>query len=451
MRITRVVAVVVALVAGVLGLAPQQAHAAALPNFPMLLPIGWGYTVQAGGAHTHASGVRSSVDLGAAGNVSVPVVAVADGTVTVKGAGGFSRCYVVIEHTDGWQTQYYHLKGIPAGLTNGQKVKAGDRIGMTGMPGSETCGRGTFRHVHLSLYRYGVEQPISGISLGGYAFTTTSGSYCGYWTRERDNVIVADARRACLAVPAVANTIVHPDNLGSTATGPEGPPAISETDTISPALLYTTEGQHSVSGRAWRTTCEKYSAGRRCFTDIWATQVRSTATGFEMTAGWFFNNLTYADLTARDMASNPLGTPGTWTADDRQWKTECNTPTTGNNGCRSWIKATTYSAVKDASGAYRFTALHGWTFNNMVRFAAPTRTATSASASTSTRATTLDVAKAPVADADVTPAPVPASPAASAENTPSYSAEPSPAESAAPEASPTVEPSASTPGPSPEG
>ena len=40
--------------------------------------------------------------------------------------------------------------------------------------------------------------------------------------------------------------------------------------------VYWLPGTRTVNGRLWRTTCEKYSTGARCFTSIWASQyVRS--------------------------------------------------------------------------------------------------------------------------------------------------------------------------------
>lgn len=244
MRSLRAMLLVVAVVASVLPAAPS-ASAAALPGFPLALPVAWGAAVQAGGPHTHFDGVRSSVDLGAASGTSIPVVAAADGVVTVKGAGAFSRCMVVIEHSDGWQTQYYHLRAVPTGLRTGQRVTAGQQIGMTGMPGTETCGRGTFRHVHFTLYRNGAEHPIHGLAIGGYRIHATSGAYCGFWSRLSDGAMVADARRACMAVPQVANTLVHPDTL---STAPVAAPVIADRDTIDSVSLYSTPGQHTVNG-----------------------------------------------------------------------------------------------------------------------------------------------------------------------------------------------------------
>ena len=365
-------ALLAALVTTFVAIVPP-AGAASLPGFPMALPVQWGATVNVGGTHTFSSGVRSSIDLGAARNASIPVVAVADGVARVGGANGYSRCYVTVTHSDGWQSMYYHLKGIPSDLRNGDRVVAGEKIGMTARPGSETCGRGSFRHVHFTLLRNNVEQPIHGLSLGGYTFRNGSRPYCGYATRDRDGAVVADARRACMAVPRVVNNIVNPSSLAS--RGDSRPsrgddrPAIADRDTISAANLYTTEGQHTDSGRAWRTTCEPYSQTRRCRTEIWATVVKRVGGGFDRREGWAFNNLTYVESPRALWAGNPLGEKGEWTAEDgRRWKTECDNAATGQNGCRSYTWTTTASATAKASGGYRFTTVDDWVFNNMVRF-----------------------------------------------------------------------------------
>ncbi|MEO7587687.1 MAG: M23 family metallopeptidase [Arachnia sp.] len=359
------------------GVVPQ-ASAASLPSFPMALPVQWGASVQAGGTHTFASGTRSSVDLGAANGASIPVVAVADGVVKVGSANGFSRCYVTVTHVDGWQTMYYHLRGVPSGLRDGDRVVAGEKLGMTGMPGSETCGRGTFRHVHLTLQRNGVEQPISGLSLGGYTVRDGSRAYCGYWTRNSDGAVVADARRACLAVPKLVNNIVNPSTLGDRVAAPSrdsNRPVIEDHDTISATALYTTEGRHTVNGRAWKTACEPYSQTQRCLTEIWATQVTRSGGRFDMREGWAFNNLTYVESKRELWAGNPIGNKndvdGGWTATNgRKWKTDCDSDATGRNGCRSYMWVTTAVATAKSSGGYRFTTKDEWVFNNMVRFSA---------------------------------------------------------------------------------
>lgn len=351
----------VAALAALAGLVPQ-AEAATLPSFPMALPVAWGATVQAGGSHTHSSGVRSSVDLGAANNVSVDVVAAADGIASVK-----PGCSVTVTHADGWETMYYHLKNIPGGL-NGAQVVAGQKLGMTGMPGSETCGRGSFRHVHFTLYRGGKEMPINGLSIGGYTVHDTGRAYCGYWTRDVDGTVAADAQRSCLAVPALVNNVVNPGTLA--ARGSAGPsrslqrPAISPTDTISAALLYITPGQHSVGGRAWFTECSSYSQTERCQTDIWASHIVHHGGNFAVVEGWTFNNLTYQPMPREAWASNPLGHTGSWVDDEgRAWRTECDTELTGRGGCRTHIMATTHTM---SGGQVRSVTQE--VFNNMVRF-----------------------------------------------------------------------------------
>lgn len=380
MRTARILgSIIVAALLGALAGVVPQASAASLPSFPMALPVLWGATVNAGGPHTFASGAQSSVDLGASGNASIAVVAAADGVVKVGGANGFSRCFVTITHSSGWQTQYYHLKGIPSDLRNGDRVVAGEKIGMTAMPGSETCGRGSFRHVHLTLLRNNVEQPIHGLSLGGYTVRNTSLAYCGYWTRDRDGVVVADARRRCFAVPGLKNSLVNPATLAGrdSSDAPsrdEKRPSISKQDTISAAKLYTTAGQHSVNGRAWRTTCEPYSQTSRCRSEIWAVVAVKEGGRFGMKEGWAFNNLTYLQSSRTLWAKNPLGydndTKGGWTASDgRKWKTDCDSSATGRNGCRSYTWVTTATATAKSSGGYRYGTTTGWVFNNMVNFA----------------------------------------------------------------------------------
>lgn len=378
MRSLRIVgmSLLAGIVAALTSVVPQ-ANAASLPSFPMALPFQWGSTAQAGGPHGFAGSTRSSIDFGAAGNASIPVTAVADGVVTVGGANGYSRCFVRITHADGWQSMYYHLRAIPSGLSTGVRVAAGQKLGMTAMPGSETCGRGSFRHVHFTLMRNGVEQPINGLSLGGYTIHNGSRAYCGYMSRNRDGAVVADARRACLAVPRVVNNIVNPATLagrgGSSAPSRgEQRPAIAASDTISAVKLYTTEGQHTVNGRAWKTACEPYSQTKRCRTEIWSTQAIHSGGRFVMREGWAFNNLTYVESPRVLWKGNPLGYKNEgWTAaDGRRWKTDCDSAATGGNGCRSYVWSTTATGTRTSSGGYRFSTRNEWVFNNMVRFSA---------------------------------------------------------------------------------
>ncbi|GAB3815739.1 hypothetical protein GCM10028820_13820 [Tessaracoccus terricola] len=147
---------------------------------------------------------------------------------------------------------------------------------------------------------------------------------------------------------------------------------------LSPAAadvdVYTTEGTHHVNGRDWRTRCEPYSATRRCWTEIIATTVTHTDGRYVRSTDWTFNNLTYTAAPRSLWRDNPLAAFGRvgdtheWTADDgRQWRTECDTATTGGNGCRSYV----FASVVEADGAgpaARFHTVSKWVFNSMVRF-----------------------------------------------------------------------------------
>ena len=112
------------------------------------------------------------------------------------------------------------------------------------------------------------------------------------------------------------------------------------------------------------TVCEPYSATERCWTFIWATQIHQGSGSFVAVNGWAFNNLTYLAAPRSLWSGNPLAEPGGWTASDgRQWRTECETPTTGRNGCRSWAMA---KVIEATGSGYRQTSK--WVFNNIVRF-----------------------------------------------------------------------------------
>lgn len=138
---------------------------------------------------------------------------------------------------------------------------------------------------------------------------------------------------------------------------------------VSPSLahadVYTEPGDHVENGRYWNTDCEMYSSNVvRCETAIWATTVVEHDGRYYNHNAWTFNNMTYLPAPSSTWQSNPLATGGSWTADDgRQWKTECNTATTGGNACRSYVQAD----VLTTSGPTT-----KWVFNNMVNFSTST-------------------------------------------------------------------------------
>jgi len=58
--------------------------------------------------------------------------------------------YIVILHDDGTTGEYYHLSRDGALVTAGDRVEAGDRIGLSG-----NTGHTTMPHLHFAVYRAG--------------------------------------------------------------------------------------------------------------------------------------------------------------------------------------------------------------------------------------------------------------------------------------------------------
>lgn len=137
--------------------------------------------------------------------------------------------------------------------------------------------------------------------------------------------------------------------------------------------VYITPGYHNVNGRQWHTTCQPYSQTERCTTNIHATVVTYSNGRFRATNDWTFNNLTYKASPRSLWAKNPLGAYGvvggstSWNSEGRQWRTECDTSTTGRGGCRSYVTARVIEAYRSGSG-YRYRWVTKEVFNNMVRF-----------------------------------------------------------------------------------
>jgi len=67
---------------------------------------------------------------------------------------------LVIDHGDGWHTQYCHLRKGTVAVTKGQVVEAGTRLGQMGM-----SGRTEFAHLHLSVRKDG--EPVDPFAPNG--------------------------------------------------------------------------------------------------------------------------------------------------------------------------------------------------------------------------------------------------------------------------------------------
>lgn len=95
----------------------------------------------------------------------VPVIAAAEGQVTAVRDGMPDRVHrpgadelagrdcgngVVIDHGNGWETQYCHLRQGTLAVRPGKTVQAGTPLGEVGL-----SGRTQFPHLHLSVRRHG--------------------------------------------------------------------------------------------------------------------------------------------------------------------------------------------------------------------------------------------------------------------------------------------------------
>lgn len=91
-----------------------------------------------------------------------------DGTIDVEGRECGNG--VIIDHGDGWQTQYCHLKKDSVLVAQGESVKAGSVIGQVGL-----SGRTEFAHVHFQVACRGeIVCPFSGARLESVALRNSN-------------------------------------------------------------------------------------------------------------------------------------------------------------------------------------------------------------------------------------------------------------------------------------
>jgi murein DD-endopeptidase MepM/ murein hydrolase activator NlpD len=70
---------------------------------------------------------------------------------------------VALRHGDGWETQYCHLRQGSVRVATGDRVGAGQELGLVGM-----SGEANFPHVHLAVRRHGQEvDPFTGAPAAG--------------------------------------------------------------------------------------------------------------------------------------------------------------------------------------------------------------------------------------------------------------------------------------------
>lgn len=81
---------------------------------------------------------------------------------------------VVLDHGDGWQTSYLHLRRGSVAVQPGQRVEAGQKLGLVGLSGLTE-----FPHVHFGVRHNG--KPVDPF-VGQVPFTACGGSYSPLWS-----------------------------------------------------------------------------------------------------------------------------------------------------------------------------------------------------------------------------------------------------------------------------
>jgi hypothetical protein len=192
----------------VLALLPLQAHAFAL-HWPVDCTLGTTCFIQnfvdhdsSAGAHDFAcnpssynthNGTDIRLRTLAAMRAGVAVKAAAAGTVigtrntiadngvdaegTVRIAGKECGNGVHLEHTDGYRTQYCHLKQGSIRVRTGQQVKAGEVLGQIGL-----SGKTEFPHLHLSVWKDGVHlDPFTATPMSSACASAQATTARGLW------------------------------------------------------------------------------------------------------------------------------------------------------------------------------------------------------------------------------------------------------------------------------
>lgn len=140
-----------------------------LRSGPHSFPVDWSCTA------LRPQSEMSGVDFGLPENT--PVLAVADGTVVFAGWSGDSdiRNEVIIDHGNGFATEYWHLNSTDPAIVKGVRVKQGTILGSSGWSPTSTGGHSV--HLHLE-FRQGSGQNWSnhysahGISIDNYTIRT---------------------------------------------------------------------------------------------------------------------------------------------------------------------------------------------------------------------------------------------------------------------------------------
>ena len=168
--------------------------------------------------------------------VGVPVLAAADGRVRNVRDGMADRFIdaagiaalqgrdcgngVVVDHGNGWETQYCHMRRGSIAVRPGETVRRGQRLGFVGL-----SGRTAFPHVHLSVRHDGVElDPMTGRKVGSECSEHGGGETL--WSTAKDARYEPGALYAAGFAPGPVAEAGLKDNAASPAALPSDAPAL---------------------------------------------------------------------------------------------------------------------------------------------------------------------------------------------------------------------------------
>jgi murein DD-endopeptidase MepM/ murein hydrolase activator NlpD len=132
-----------------LGFAPLQRKTKPLPKANWVDPMPAGVVTSCFGPRWGR--LHAGVDLAAPSGT--PIRAVGAGTVVTAGAADGYGIAVLIDHGNGYLTHYGHMSEHT--VTAGQKVKAGEQIGLEG-----STGHSTGPHLHFEVHQGAYKNPI---------------------------------------------------------------------------------------------------------------------------------------------------------------------------------------------------------------------------------------------------------------------------------------------------
>lgn len=204
-----------------------KASDAVAPDFSVPFGCGLSFPV----SQAHDTGSHKNTDVWAWDfkmPEGVPITAAADGVVRLaRGDSSTGGCgeefaaysnYIVLQHKDGYETQYLHFQSIV--VKSGQKVKSGELIGYAGKTGW-ACGS----HLHFKVTRatgQGWNNESVPARFAGYGdpqvATLVAAPVCQSQTTAEP--MVADATAKNAATPTTADQVTGASGVGSGRTIP---------------------------------------------------------------------------------------------------------------------------------------------------------------------------------------------------------------------------------------